>query len=112
VHFEDQQEHGNRKEISMAGEMLQMAWYVPYLAGNVDPRIKEVKLKKYGVRVTRQDGTTDRRESAQGQYFVDYPKAVADWKKFYSKKIKDTEKFLAAAKAEWKKHNKGVEWGE
>jgi hypothetical protein len=92
----------------MAGEMLIMAFYVPYLAGNVHPEIREVKLQKFGVRVTLKDGTTDRRESAQGQYFVDYSKAVADWKKFYSKKIKETEKFLAAAKAEWARHNKGV----
>jgi hypothetical protein len=96
----------------MAEKMLMMAFFVPYLAGNVHPEIREVSLQKFGARVTLKDGTTDRRESAQGQYFADYSKAVADWKKFYSKKIKDTEKFLAAAKAEWKKHNKGVEWGE
>lgn len=94
----------------MAGEMLQLAWYVPLLAGGTDPRIKEVKLKKYGVRVTLENGKTDRRESAQGEYFVDYSKAVAAWKKFYSRKIKETEKFLTAAKVEWAKLNKGVEW--
>ncbi|MFA6315764.1 MAG: hypothetical protein WC648_05355 [Candidatus Paceibacterota bacterium] len=94
----------------MAGEMLQLAFFVPYLAGGVRPEIREVSLQKFGVRVILKDGTTDRRESAQGQYFVDYSKAVADWKKFYSKKIRETEKFLAAAKAEWKRHNKGQEW--
>jgi hypothetical protein len=94
----------------MAEELLIMAFYVPYLAGGVRPEIKEVKLRKFGARVILKDGTTDRRESAQGQYFVDYSKAVQDWKKFYAKKIKETEKFLAAAKAEWARHNKGVEW--
>lgn len=93
----------------MPSGMLQIAWYVPYLAGTTDPRIKEVKLERYGARVTLEDGKTDRRESAQGQYFADYSKAVADWKKFYSKKIKETDKFLALAKAEWLKHT-GKEW--